>query len=95
VTSAGKANKQDVNRLKSNIQRNEATEQDIYVIDADLANGVNQANIEERMMTEPEKQKKEELVKSMKKGLAGFKERYGDRAKNVMYATATKNAMKD
>jgi hypothetical protein len=60
-----------------------------------LANGVNQANIEERMMTEPEKQKKEEMVKSMKKGLAGFKERYGDRAKNVMYATATKNAMKD
>jgi hypothetical protein len=95
VTGAGKANKQDVNRLKSNIQRNESTEQDIYVINADLANGVNQANIEERMMTEPEKQKKEEMVKSMKKGLAGFKERYGDRAKNVMYATATKNAMKD
>jgi len=95
VTSAGKANKQDVNRLKGNIQRNESTEQDIYVIDADLANGVNQANIEERMMTEPEKQKKEEMVKSMKKGLAGFKERYGDRAKNVMYATATKNAMKE
>jgi hypothetical protein len=60
-----------------------------------LANGVDQVNIEERMMTEPEKQKKEEMVKSMKKGLAGFKERYGDRAKNVMYATATKNAMKD
>jgi hypothetical protein len=47
------------------------------------------------MMTEPEKQKKEEMVKSMKKGLAGFKERYGDRAKNVMHATATKNAMKE
>ena len=30
-----------------------------------------------------------------KKGIAGFKERYGDRAKNVMYATATKQAMKD
>jgi hypothetical protein len=27
--------------------------------------------------------------------VAGFKERYGDRAKNVMYATANKNAMKD
>ncbi len=60
-----------------------------------MANGVDQIDIEERMMTEPEKQKKEEMVKSMKKGLAGFKERYGDRAKNVMYATATKNAMKD
>jgi len=96
VTGAGKANKQDVNKLKKSISLNaEATEQDIYVIDADLANGVDQVNIEERMMTEPEKQKKEEMVKSMKKGLAGFKERYGDRAKNVMYATATKNAMKE
>jgi len=96
VTGPGKANKQDVNKLKKSISLNaEATEQDIYVIDADLANGVDQVNIEERMMTEPEKQKKEEMVKSMKKGLAGFKERYGDRAKSVMYATATKNAMKD
>jgi hypothetical protein len=25
----------------------------------------------------------------MKKGMTGFKDRYGDRAKNVMYATAT------
>ena len=96
VTGAGKANKQDVNKLKKSISLNaESTEQDIYVIDADLANGVDQIDIEERMMTEPEKQKKEEMVKSMKKGLAGFKERYGDRAKSVMYATATKNAMKD
>lgn len=52
-------------------------------------------SIEERMMTEPEKEKKEEIVKGMKKGLAGFKERYGDEAKSVMYATATKHAMKD
>ena len=51
--------------------------------------------IEERQMTEPEMKKREEIVKSMKKGMAGFKERYGDRAKNVMYATATKQAMKD
>ena len=28
----------------------------------------------------------------MKKNLAGFRARYGDRAKEVMYATATKNA---
>jgi hypothetical protein len=31
----------------------------------------------------------------MKKGMKGFKERYGERAKEVMYATATKQAMKD
>ena len=46
-------------------------------------------------MNDVEKAKKEDIVKSMKKGMAGFKERYGDRAKNVMYATATKQAMKD
>lgn len=51
--------------------------------------------IDEREMTDSEMKKREEIVKSMKKGMAGFKERYGDRAKNVMYATATKQAMKD
>jgi hypothetical protein len=96
VTGAGKANKQDVNKLKKSISLNaEATEQDIYVIDADLANGVDAVNIEERTLTAGETKKKEEIVKSMKKGLAGFKDRYGDKAKSVMYATATKQAKKD
>ena len=63
-------------------------------IDINDINGVQMSTIEERMMTEPEKEKKEDIVKGMKKGMAGFKERYGDRAKDVMYATATKQAMK-
>ena len=52
-------------------------------------------NIQERSLTEPEMKKKEDIVKGMKKNLAGFKDRYGDRAKEVMYATATKSAKKD
>ena len=48
--------------------------------------------VEERSLTEPEMKKKEEIVKSMKKGLSGFKSRYGKDAKSVMYATATKQA---
>jgi hypothetical protein len=48
--------------------------------------------IEERSLTEPEMKKKEEIVKSMKKGLSGFKSRYGKDAKSVMYATATARA---
>ena len=48
--------------------------------------------VEERSLTEPEMKKKEEIVKSMKKGLSGFKARYGKDAKSVMYATATKQA---
>jgi hypothetical protein len=73
----------------------EATEQEIQVINADVANGVDAVNIEERTLTAGETDKKEEIVKSMKKGLAGFKERYGKDAKSVMYATATKQAKKD
>ena len=48
--------------------------------------------IDKKKLSEPEMKKKEEVAKSMKKGLAGFKERYGDKAKSVMYATATKIA---
>jgi len=51
--------------------------------------------IEERELTKGEAKKKEEYVKGMKKGLSGFKQRYGERAKSVMYATATKMAKKD
>ena len=46
-------------------------------------------------MTDAQMKERERIVKGMKKGLAGFKERYGKRAKEVMYATATKQAMKD
>jgi hypothetical protein len=49
--------------------------------------------IKEEKMTSGEKSKREEIVKAMKKKTAGFKERYGDRWKDVMYATATKSAM--
>jgi len=49
----------------------------------------------EEEMTDAQMKKREEIVKSMKKNKAGFKDRYGDRAKTVMYATATKMAMKE
>jgi hypothetical protein len=54
-----------------------------------------EVELDERTLTEPETKKKEEVVKSMKKNLQGFKDRYGDKAKSVMYATATKIAKKD
>ena len=70
-------------------------QEEIEVLDADVINGVEEVTIDERTLTEPESKKKEEIVKSMKKKMSGFKERYGERAKNVMYATATKMAKKD
>ena len=88
--SQGKGKKAEVS--KAAVQ---AVQSEEFEVVMDELNGYAEATIEERSMTEPEMKKKEEIVKSMKKGIAGFKDRYGDRAKNVMYATATKQAMKD
>jgi hypothetical protein len=58
----------------------------------EAGNMIHMQNIEQQRW---DMKKKEEVVKSMKKGMTGFKDRYGDRAKEVMYATATKIAKKD
>ena len=100
---AGKKKNDEIAKGAVQSVKNEETHTTVEVIDFDPINGVQRSEIDlsedakqvdERHMTEPEMKKREEIVKSMKKGMAGFKERYGDRAKNVMYATATKQAMK-
>jgi len=53
------------------------------------------SSLDEKKMSEGEMKKREEYVKGMKKSKKGFEERYGKRAKEVMYATATKMAMKE
>jgi hypothetical protein len=52
-------------------------------------------DVKEAKMSDADMAERERIVKGMKKNLAGFKARYGDRAKEVMYATATKQAMKE
>jgi hypothetical protein len=52
------------------------------------------AELMEKKLTKAEKEKKEEVVKSMKNDKADFKERYGKRGEEVMHATATKIAKK-
>ena len=44
-------------------------------------------------MSDEQKAKREKIAKGMKKSYKDFVSRYGDRAKEVMYATATKRAM--
>ena len=51
--------------------------------------------VSEGHMTDGQMKKREKIVMSMKPKMKGFKDRYGDDAKNVMYATATKLAMQD
>ena len=49
-------------------------------------------DVNERSLTKGEEKKKEKYVKGMKKRKKEFKDRYGDEAEAVMYATATKMA---
>lgn len=51
-----------------------------------------EVELDERALDPTETKEKERLVKGMKKSAKDFKARYGDRAKSVMYATATKQA---
>ena len=51
-------------------------------------------SLEERKMTDAEMDKREKIFLSLKKKKKDFKDRYGDDADSVMYATATKMAMK-
>jgi hypothetical protein len=51
-----------------------------------------EVELDERTLTAAETKKKEHMVMSMKPKLKDFKRRYGERAKEVLYATATKRA---
>ena len=51
--------------------------------------------VDERKLTGTETEKKEKYVMSLKGKMGGFKKRYGERAKEVMYATATKMAKEE
>jgi hypothetical protein len=48
--------------------------------------------MEEKKLSKPEKKEKERVVEGIKKSKKDFKQRYGDDAEGVMYATATKIA---
>jgi len=50
---------------------------------------------EEASMTPTDMKQREAIVKGMKKSAQDFKDRYGSKWKSVMYATATKAAMKE
>jgi hypothetical protein len=51
-----------------------------------------EVELSERELDPTEKKEKERIVKGLKKSASDFKQRYGARAKSVMYATATKMA---
>jgi hypothetical protein len=68
---------------------------EIVFKDAESKDDEDKKEMKEAKMSDDDMAERERIVKGMKKNLAGFKARYGDRAKEVMYATATKQAMKE
>lgn len=50
--------------------------------------------LDEEKMTDAQMKKREDIVLGMKDQIPEFKKKYGDRWEDVMYATATKLAMK-
>jgi hypothetical protein len=54
-----------------------------------------ETELDERTLTSGEMNKREDMVKGMKKNMSDFKSRYGKDAKAVMYATATKMAKEE
>ena len=63
--------------------------------DEEVYESVQEGTVSEAEMTDAQKEKREVIVKELKKKMSEFKDRYGDKATDVMYATATKMAMKD
>ena len=63
--------------------------------DEEVYESVQEGTVSESEMTDAQKEKREVIVKELKKKMSEFKDRYGDKATDVMYATATKMAMKD
>ena len=61
---------------------------------AKKASKVKRVKYADGVTEEVNKSKKEDIVKGMKKNMDDLKSRYGKRAKEVMYATATKMAKK-
>ncbi len=92
--SQGK-DKAEVAKASVQAVKSEQTHTKIEVIDMSDPYNIQKREIdlEERKMSDAEMEKKEDIVKGMKKSMKGFKERYGERAKEVMYATAAKRAM--
>lgn len=85
VTKKSKGVKQDIRSLVRAHSRMAGVKQTSEEVES----------VQEREMSPGETAERERIVKGMKKNLKGFKARYGDRAKSVMYATATKSAMKE
>ena len=63
--------------------------------DEEVYESVQEGTVSEAEMTDAQKEKREVIVKELKKKMDEFKDRYGEKATDVMYATATKMAMKD
>jgi hypothetical protein len=71
------------------------THKQITFKDGSTTGNEKEDEMKEEKMSDADMKERERIVKGMKKNISGFKAKYGERAKEVMYATATKMAMKE
>ena len=96
----GKPNKQKIDKVTKDFMKKlgvmKKKEADLDAKDKEeLEKMMEEELVVERKMTDAEKDEREEIVMKLKKKMPEFKKRYGDDAKSVMYATATKQAMEE
>jgi hypothetical protein len=84
----------DIRKKKKNDKVTMAAKIDPKEKDQEVSSDVEES-VNEAEMTAAQKKKREEIVLKMKDKEDEFKKNYGDRWKEVMYATATKMAMKE
>jgi hypothetical protein len=81
----------DANRPKAAVQLDESAQLRVLLGRSTM---LAESALMEKKLTAAEKDKKEEVVKSMKGDKKGFMKRYGKKGEEVMHATATKIAKK-
>jgi hypothetical protein len=81
----------EANRPKVAVQLDEAAQLRVL---SGRSTMIAESALMEKKLTTAEKDKKEEVVKSMKGDKKGFMKRYGEKGEEVMHATATKIAKK-
>ena len=82
----------DLDSFKQGVPRQEVADEMFAAVRQGM--GIADTVAAERELTKGEEKEKERIVKGMKKAKGSFKDRYGDDAEAVMYATATKLAKK-
>lgn len=90
---SGDEQKSFLEHAKDELGLSDEDDEDEFEMSDEDEGDENGLGLDEEKMTKSQKEKKEDIVLALKGKMNDFKEKYGSKAKDVMYATATKKAM--